>query len=168
MSSTQTASTLSQHNQVIRLFEIARNACAALGFYFAYQHYFQQEYLIALHRLILLLVIPLTGLTGLESILFSDATARSKGWAIGNPYQIQSGMNNLAIAITAIMILFFKWDQYAELSILCVTLIFFSLSAINHAISFFKQPHKKIIHLTRLIFSGLMIAAALPIILKII
>lgn len=158
--------TLNANNLIIKLFEIIRNGCAGIGFYLAYIHYFNSEYHAALHILLILLIIPLAGLTGLESVLFSDAAARAKGWDTGSPYQIQSGINNIAIAITAIIILYFKWNVYADLSMLFVTLIFFSLSAINHTVSFFKQENKKFIHLLRPICALLMVLASLPIIIK--
>jgi hypothetical protein len=150
-----------------KILEIVQSSLAGFGFYFAYVHYAQNEYVVALHILIIFVVIPLAGFTGLGSVLFSDAAAKAKGREVGSAYQIQSGMNNLAVAITAIIILYFKWGVYAELSVLFVSLIFFSLSAINHAVEFFKQGNKKIIHLMRPIFSLLLVLASLPIIMKV-
>lgn len=158
---------LSKANKnIIKLFEFFRIGCAGIGFYLAYVHYFAKDYATALYTLIVFVVIPLTGLTGLESILFSDKAAEIKGWHVGSPYQIQSGINNIAVATTAIIILYFKWNIYAELTALFVTLIFFLLSSINHVVSFCQQKNKRIIHLLRPIFSLLLVLAALPIIFK--
>lgn len=154
-------------DKFIQGLEFLRNSCAGVGFYLAYIHYFKKEYPAALHVLILLVVIPLSGLTGLESVLFSNAAAKAKGRDIGNPYQIQSGLNNLAIAITAMIVWYFQWGIFANLTVLFVMLIFFSLSAINHAVEFFIQGNKKIIHLMRLILSLFLVLASLPIILRI-
>lgn len=152
---------------IVKLFEISRTLCAAIGFYIAYVYYFSHEYFVALNILIIFLVIPLTGITGIESIFFADVSALSKGWTTKSPYQIQSGINNIAIALTAIIILVLKWNIYSQLTILFVTLIFFTLSAINHSVSFFKQKNKKKIHILRPIFSLLMILASMPIIIQI-
>jgi len=152
---------------ITKILEIAQTSFVGFGFYFAYLYYYQNKYIIALRILIIFAVIPLTGLTGLSSILFSDTVAKAKGWHAGSPYQIQSGMNNLSVAITAIIVLYFNWGIYSELSLLIVSLIFFSLSAINHAVEFLKQENKKIIHLMRPIFSFFLVLASLPIMIKV-
>lgn len=153
--------------RIIRIFEIIRMLSAGLGFYLAYNNYFHQNYGTALFYLILLVVLPLTGLTGIESIFFADITAKQKGWSTGSPYQIQSGINNIATALTAMIVLYFKWNIYAELTILFVTLFFLSLSSLNHMVAFFKQKDKKFIHILRLIFSILMVSASIPIIISV-
>lgn len=155
------------NDSIPKILEITQSTLAGLGFYFAYMHYAQNEYLVALHFLIIFVVIPLTGFTGLASVFFSDVAAKSKGREVGSPYQIQSGINNISVAMTAIIILYFKWGVYAELSVLFVSLIFFSLSSINHAVEFFKQGNKKVIHLMRPIFSLLLVLASLPIIIRV-
>lgn len=151
----------------IKALEIGRCIFAGLGFYLAYHYYYQNIYQIALSALLLFVVVPLSGLTGLESIFFSKAAAEAKGREIGSSYQIQSGLNNLAIAITALIVWFSRWNIYASLTVLFIMLIFFLLSAINHAVEFIIYGNKKSIHLLRVIFTLIMIGASLPIILKV-
>jgi hypothetical protein len=151
---------------MVKLLEIMRNSFAIFGFYLAYVYYAEAQYNSALLMLIVFVVIPLTGLTAIESIFFSNMAAKAKGREIGSPYQIQSGLNNLAVAITALIVWLFNWGVYANLTVLFVALIFFALSSINHAVEFFRQGNKKIVHLMRPILSLLLVLAALPIISK--
>ena len=101
----------------------------------------------------------------MQSVLFSRASAISMGREVGSYYQIQSGLNNLATAFTAMIVCFLNWGVYAELTILFVALIFFGLSAINHFIEYLKEDNKRIIHLLRPIFASLLIIACIPIII---
>lgn len=149
---------------IVKGLEIGRTLLAGLGFFLAYHYYAKNLPQISLYALIIFVVVPLTGLTGLESIFFGKASAEAKGCIPGGSYQIQSGLNNLAIAITALIVWFSRWPIKAELAVLFVTLIFFSLSAINHAVEFFIHENRKIIHLLRLILTLLLVVASLPIV----
>ena len=50
--------------------------------------------------MLLFIVIPLAGLTALESLLVGDASAKAKGREMDSSYQTQSELNNLVTAIT--------------------------------------------------------------------
>ena len=60
-----------------------------------------------LHILMPFVVIGLSGLTGIESLFFGKAAVELTGYT-QSAYQRQSGLNNLAVAITAILVLCFK------------------------------------------------------------
>ncbi len=144
-----------------QLLEWLRYLCAALGFYFAYQP--NMNAIAGMHSLLLWVVIPLAGLTGVESLLFSEKAAHAKQREIGSAYQIQSAMNNLAIAITSVIIWRWQWGFYAELAMLFTLFIFFILSSIQHAYEFLFTPKKQLIHLLRPILTIILITATIPI-----
>ncbi|MCF6777328.1 hypothetical protein L3V83_12225 [Thiotrichales bacterium 19X7-9] len=149
--------------KLVKYFESLRYILAAIGFYLAYQPNNTTYESIAC--LVLWVVIPLAGLTGLESVLLSKETAISKGREVGSAYQIQSGLNNLATAITAFIIWYFQWGIKASITIIFVLYIFFILSSINHSIEYIKQENKKLIHLFRPMITLILILVSLPIIM---
>jgi hypothetical protein len=150
------------NKQLVKGFEILRIVLSALGFYLAYS---ETSHTQALFWIIALVIIPLSGLTGLESLLFSSAAAKQKGREV-SPYQIQSAMNNLAVAITAIIILILNWGAQAKITIIAVSLVFFLLSAVQHAREAIQlkqqQSEKQKIHWQRVILSIILCAAIAP------
>jgi Family of unknown function (DUF6790) len=150
---------------LVTLLEFSRYSFAGIGFYLAYNSNISMEH--SLSILLLLVVVPLAGFTGIESIFLSRQTAKSKGREEGSAYQIQSGMNNLAISLTALIVWYWQWGIHASLTILFVLLIFFSLSSVNHSIEFITKSEKNLIHLLRPLLTLVLIAACLPIIIKV-
>jgi len=120
-----------------------------------------------LHILMPFVVIGLSGLTGIESLFFGKAAIELTGYT-QSAYQRQSGLNNLAIAITAILVLCFKWGVYAEITILSASLIFFFLSAINHAWSAIKEGNRKLKNLLRPIMTIILLIFTVPFIIRVI
>lgn len=118
-----------------------------------------------IHLLMPFIVIGLSGLTGLESVFFGKAAIDLTGYA-KSPYQRQSGLNNLAVAFTAIFVLIFKWGTIAEITILSASLIFFFLSAINHAWSAIKEGNRKLKNLLRPIMTILLLVFTVPFIIN--
>ncbi|TNF69764.1 MAG: hypothetical protein EP298_02155 [Gammaproteobacteria bacterium] len=149
--------------KLVKYFESLRYILAAIGFYLAYQPNNTSAEAIA--YLVLWAVVPLAGLTGLESVFLSNETAIAKGREAGSAYQIQSGLNNLATAITAFIIWYFQWGMKASVTIIFVLYIFFILSSINHSIEYFRQENKKLIHLFRPMITLILILVSLPIIM---
>ena len=119
-----------------------------------------------MNYLILWIVIPLAGITGIESVFFPTASAISKDREVGSAYQTQSGMNNLAIAITGGIVWFWQWGTSASMAVLFVLYIFFILSSINHLFEFITKRQKNLIHLARPLLTILLIVASVPILLN--
>ena len=143
--------------------EIARWIGVVLGFQLAFfKGANPQE---QLHILTPWIVISLAGLTGIESLFFGEAASEITGYA-PSAYQRQSGMNNLAVAITAWMVFLFKWGTYAETAVISTLLIFLFLSACNHAWSAVKEQNYHIKNLLRPGMTVLLIAFALPCIIR--
>ncbi|KAL3802957.1 hypothetical protein HJC23_011580 [Cyclotella cryptica] len=79
-----------------------------------------------------LLVFFLSGLTGLESLVFGKQSALAKKWPADTPYQRQTAMNNLAVAISMIIFLSLNASDSALASLMLTTTVFIALSSINH------------------------------------
>lgn len=150
--------------KIVTSFEIARYVGIFFGIYFGYACGDSPQEI--LHVLVPWLVISVVGLTGIEGMFLSDAAAESMGRQPGSPYQIQSGMNNLAVAITALLVWIFNWGIYADLTILFVLLIFLFLSAINHAREMFANKNYKIKNILRPIITIVLIVYLLPLIIS--
>ncbi len=84
-------------------------------------------------------VITIAGLTGIESIFFSQTASEQSGYGDGTAYQRQSGANNIALAITASLVYIFGWGFYAQLTVMSVLIIFLALSGTNHTYSAIKE-----------------------------
>lgn len=146
---------------IIKALEILRWLLAGFGFYVAYNVLGHHEQ--ALKCLVIFVVIPIMGLTGIESLFFGKLSAASKGWTSESPYQVQSGFNNLAISMTAIVALIFGWGQEAYMTLLTVMLLFLAMSAINHTKTIIIDKNFKMIHFLRPVLTFALIVAALPI-----
>ena len=149
-------SLLSSGSWVLRVFEVGRIVLVVLGFLMA-----AWDVEAGLTWLVALVVVPLTGLTALETFVAGAASAVSKARIIGSAYQIQSAMNNLAIALTAVVVLVWHWGETAQVTISLVALIFFALSSMNHAWDYFvlKRP---MIHLQRVVLTVLLWVGFIP------
>lgn len=118
------------HKKTVKIFEILRIVLSIIGFFLIYSLNLSETQQIILA--LIFIIIPISGLTGLESLLFPKASALLKGRETGSPYQTQSGINNLSIAITAIMALCFQWGEMAYVTITVVLSLFLILSSLNH------------------------------------
>ena len=147
--------------QIIKLFEIMRIVCCALGFFVAYS----TIPAIGLSWLVGLFVIPVTGLTALESLLFAKQAAAIKGREQGSDYQQQSALNNLATAVAAVVVLVGHLDVGAKIAVILVALLFFGFSSIKHIYEYFIDK-KSSVHLHRFILTILLWTGSLPILFQ--
>lgn len=146
---------------ITKLLEWTRIVLVSLGFLLAYWRPPSE----GAFWLTALMVIPLTGLTAIESLFFTNKAAKAKQWTEGSPYQIQSAMNNLATALTAMVILVLRFNQAAQVTVCLVALFFFALSSLNHLRAYFINKSVGI-HLQRFIFTIGLWAFSLPILYK--
>ncbi len=142
------------YSSIIWFIELARVILAAIGFGFAFTY---PEY--APFYLLLWVVVPLTGLTGFESLAFSKQAAEIKARQ-SNPYQIQSAMNNLATAIVGLGVIIFQANTSAQIAIIFVALVFFALSSLQHFKEYLFQGAR--IHLWRFILTLVLWGCSLP------
>lgn len=149
--------------KICHILEILRFAGVIAGFAFALQYGGTPQG--QLHILMPWIVISIAGLTGIESIFFGRAAAELSGYA-PSAYQRQSGINNLAVAITALLVFILGWGTYAEAAVLIVLLIFLFFSACNHAWSAIKEHNRNIRNLLRPVMTVLIIIFILPFIIR--
>ena len=107
-------------------------------------------------------VISLAGLTGIESVFFAQAASQISGYGYGGAYQRQSGLNNLALAVTTILVYALNWGFYAKITVMCVMLIFLTFSASNHAYSAIKEHNRSLRNFLRPIMTAVLLSAMIP------
>ena len=139
---------------LVKAVEGLRISLCAAGIGLGYAKYYQV--------FALLVVLSLAGVTGLESLLLGDASAASKGWPTGSPYQKQSACNNLALAAGAILFAALRANQALAATVV-VTLIFIFLSGINHLLTTARAAGFQI-HTFRFLGAVVLAAAAAPVV----
>ena len=149
---------------LVVLFELTRYVCVGLGFFLAYQAH--RTNIEILNYLLLWIVIPLAGLTGLESIFLGAASATDKGREIGSVYQIQSGLNNLSTAIIGFLVWYLQWGTQASLTVSFVLLLFLIFSSLNHAYEYWIQKNRQCIHFLRPLLTTALILACIPLVVR--
>ena len=117
--------------KICQFFEVMRYVLAGIGFWLASNDY-SQGFPVEnqVHILFLWVLIPMTGLTGIEGWFLSKGAAEKSGYVLSE-YQKQSGMNNLAIAVTAIIVLLLNWSAHVKTALFLVSLLFFSFSSVS-------------------------------------
>ncbi|MCF8241088.1 MAG: hypothetical protein K9J16_06860 [Melioribacteraceae bacterium] len=147
---------------IISALEITRWITVIIGFQLAY--FMGNNDIQRIHILMPWIVISLSGLTGIESLFFGKSASEVTGY-VYSAYQRQSGLNNVSVAITAVLVLILGWGTLAEITILCASLIFLFLSSINHFWSFLKEGNKNIKNQLRPLMTLLLIIFILPLII---
>jgi len=112
-----------------------------------------------------LVIIPLSGITGLESIFLGKSASQASGYAGERRYQIQSGLNNIAVAVATLIAWWCKWGIAAYFSLMTATLIFYGLSGANHAASTIFDGNLKWKNVARPFMSLVLIIAVLIVML---
>lgn len=129
--------------------------------------YFLAEYLCPdaiakFHVLGPFIVIIMSGSVAFESLVLGEKASEKIGYRPDRAYQIQSGLNHLAIAATALVVFILGWGRYAEAAIVTAMLICFSLSATNHTINAIKEHNWKPVNLMRPLMTLLLIGVLVP------
>jgi hypothetical protein len=142
-----------------KIIEILRWVAAGAGFYWGYS---LTDPVQGFKVMSLVVVLSIAGLTGLESLLFSESAAEKSGYGKGSPYQRQSGFNNLAVAIAMVVVWLLGWGVKAMAAVTLVLLVFLVLSAANHAFSAIKEGNRSVINLLRPVLTGALLGGVLP------
>ena len=93
-----------------------------------------------------LIVVVMSGSVAFESLVLGEVSSAKIGYMPQRAYQIQSGLANVAIAITALLVFVLGWGRYAQAAIVLVMLIFFALSGENYVLTAersFRGNHRK-------------------------
>jgi len=150
--------------QLCRLFEIIRWVCVAAGFNIAI--FFGETPAAQLHIYMPWVVLPLAGLTGLESVLLGETAAELSGYKSNPGYQRQSGLNNIAVAIAALVVWLYDWGTHAEAAVMLTLLVFLTLSACNHAWSALKENNLSRKNLLRPVMTLLLLGFTVPFVVR--
>ena len=118
---------------ISQVFEITRLVGVLAGFWLAFSEL--SDPVRAFRWLSVCVVVAIAGMTGIESLFFGKQAASASGYSDPGPYQRQSGLNNLAVAIIALAVFAMHWGTRAEAALCSVLLVFLALSASNHVYS---------------------------------
>ena len=113
-----------------------------------------------------LIVVVMSGSVAFEALVLGEVASGKIGYAPQRAYQIQSGLANAAIAITALLVFVLGWGRYAEAAVVLVMLIFFALSGANHALTAWTNHNLKPVNLLRPVLSLALIGFLLPHLIK--
>ena len=125
---------------VNKFLELMRWAGVPLGIFFAFL--WGNSPVEQFNIFAVFVVVSIAGLTGIESLFFAKTASKLSGYAENRAYQRQSGINNLALAITAIFAYLVGWGLYAEAALVTALLIFLSLSSVNHVYAGIEEHNK--------------------------
>jgi hypothetical protein len=155
----------SRIDKLYNLFEFLRIILVASGAFICNYLYNSNPQLL-LHTLMPWVVLPIAGLTGIQGLFFSKISAEAHQREIGSIYQKQSAANNLAVAITALIVWLSNWGVYADAAILIATLIFLTLSSCIHTWEAIQLKHAIKRHLRRPIWTLALLLLCVPIIIR--
>lgn len=113
-----------------------------------------------------MMVVIMSGTVAFESLIIGEAGSEKIGYKPDRAYQIQSGLNNLATAVTALLVFIMDWGRYADATVVTAMLLFFSFSAANHASTAIREHNMKPVNLLRPVLALLLIALLLPPMIK--
>jgi hypothetical protein len=146
------------------LLEWIRPAGIMLVYFFA--EYFGTDAASKFHVLGPLVVVLVSGTVAFESLVLGEVSSEKIGYTPNRSYQIQSGLNNLATAVTALLVFLLQWGRYADATIVTAMLLFFSFSAANHAATAIKENNLKPVNLLRPLMVLLLAGVLLPPMIK--
>ncbi len=153
-----------QPTRVTHLLELLRWVGAGTGIFLAFLS--PNDASRQLDLLCIWVVVPIAGLTGIESIFFGKAAAEQSGYEQGSAYQRQSGLSNLSLALTTIGVYLLGWNLQAKASLLIALLLFLFFSAINHTYSAIQEHNTSTKNFLRPIMTLVLLAVVIPFILR--
>jgi hypothetical protein len=108
------------------------------------------------------IVILMCGTVAFEGLFLGKVASEKIGYTPNRAYQIQSALNHLATAITAILVLIFNWGRFADATIVTVMLVVFTLSGSNHLFNAIKEKNFKPVNLMRPALSLILLIFLIP------
>ena len=138
-------------------------AAIQIGYYSYFSDTIQDKFQIV----VLILILSISGLSGIESMFLSKEASKITGYKPSG-YQRQNALFFFALTLTGIIIFILKWSLQAHMTALFVLLIFLLFSSINHLYSVLKEGTAAFRNIwLRFFASLLLIGAMLPIIIKV-
>ena len=102
------------------------------------------------------------GTVAFEALFLGEAASEKIGYGVHRAYQIQSGLANAALAVTAVLVFLLGWGRFADATIVTAMLLFFTLSAANHTATFVVSGNRKPINLLRPLLTLLLLGLLVP------
>lgn len=136
----------------------------AISFFFGYRIGFENGGYnpeAQLHFMIPIIVITISGLTGIEGLFFAKFASEIKGFETGSNYQRQSAISQLSYAFVSLLVYILNWGIKAELTIFFAFIFFVICSAINHTVDAIVRKNYKWQNINRPIFASLLVAGML-------
>jgi len=137
-----------------------------IGLTFFFTYYFGHDAIAQFHILGPFIVMIMSGTVAFESLLLGEVSSEKIGYAPNRAYQIQSGLANAATAVTALIVYAMDWGRYADATIVTAMLLFFTFSAVNHAVTAIMESNMKPVNLLRPAMALLLIGFLLPAMIK--
>lgn len=135
---------------------------AAIGLVYFLAEYLGTDAIGKFHILGPLIVMVMSGTVAFESLFLGAVASEKIGYTPNRAYQVQSALNNLATALTALLVFVLDWGRYADATVVTVMLLFFILSASNHTVTAIKEHNMKPVNLMRPIMTLVLIGVLLP------
>lgn len=114
------------------------------------------------HLLGPLVALIMSGTVAFEALFLGEAGSEKIGYTPNRAYQIQSGLANAAIALTALLVFLLKWGSFADATVTVTMLLFFALSGANHLATALLLKNFKPVNLLRPALALFLIAFLLP------
>lgn len=111
-------------------------------------------------------VLSLAGLTGVEGFFFGRQAADKSGYSDPGPYQRQSALNNLALAVTTILVYGLGWGLLAKMTVMTVLLVFLILSASNHGYTAWKGGNRSLRNMLRPMATTALVIVIVPFMIR--
>ncbi|MBP7737758.1 MAG: hypothetical protein KA369_17375 [Spirochaetes bacterium] len=149
---------------IAMMLEWIRPAGIGLAIFFAY--FLVDDAISHFHIIGPFIVMIMCGTVAFEALYLGEVASEKIGYAPNRAYQIQSGLANAAIAITALAVYLLNWGRYADATIATAMLLFFTFSAANHAATAVREGNMKPVNLLRPIMTLLLIIIVVPHMIK--
>lgn len=143
-----------------KILEWIRPAGIGLAYFLA--EYLGPDAIAKFHILGPIVVILMSGTVAFESLVLGEIASEKIGYKPNRAYQIQSGLNHLAIAVTALLVFIVDWGKHADATIVTAMLLFFVFSAANHMTTAFKEHNMKPVNLMRPLMTLALLGLLLP------
>jgi hypothetical protein len=135
---------------------------AGIGVVIFIAYYLGRDAISRFHILGPFVVILMAGTVAFESLILGEAAAEKIGYGPNRAYQIQSGLANAAMAITAFLVYALDWGRYSEATVVTMMLMFFIFSAGNHLATAIMERNLKPVNLIRPAMALLLTGFLLP------
>lgn len=146
------------------IMEWLRPVGIGFGIFFAY--YFASDAISQFHIMGPFIVMLMSGTVAFESLILGEVASEKIGYAPNRAYQIQSGLANAAIAMTALLVYIMDWGLYADATVVTTMLMFFIFSAANHAATAIMERNLKAVNLLRPAMALLLVGFLFPAMIK--